>query len=65
MKRSITQLLLLTAPNQNHSILKLRRLSRTEVLARSGLVYSNTSFMDQDEGMTKPQNAWGLESIVQ
>ena len=42
----------------------LRRLSRTEVLARSGLVYSNTSLMDQDEGMTKRQNAWGLESMV-
>jgi hypothetical protein len=31
--------------------------SRTEVLARRGLVYSNTTLMDQDEGMTKPQNA--------
>jgi hypothetical protein len=32
--------------------------SRTEVLARRGLVYSNTTRMDQDEqGMTKPQNA--------
>jgi hypothetical protein len=31
--------------------------SRTEVLARCGLVYSNTTLMDQDEGMTKPQNA--------
>jgi hypothetical protein len=30
---------------------------RTEVLARCGLVYSNTTLMDQDEGMTKPQNA--------
>ena len=35
----------------------LRRLSRTEVLARRGLVYSNTTLMDQDKGMTKPQNA--------
>ena len=35
----------------------LRRSSRTEVLARRGLVYSNTTLMDQDEGMTKPQNA--------
>ena len=34
----------------------LRRSSRTEVLARRGLVYSNTTLMDQDEGMTKPQN---------
>ena len=35
----------------------LRCLSRTEDLARHGLVYSNTMLMDQDEGMTKPQNA--------
>jgi len=35
----------------------LCRSSRTEVLARRGLVYSNTTLMDQDEGMTKPQNA--------
>jgi len=35
----------------------LRRLSRTEVLARRCLVYSNTTLMNQDEGMTKPQNA--------
>ena len=35
----------------------LRLLSRTEVLARRGLVYSNATLMDQDEGMTKPQNA--------
>jgi len=35
----------------------LRGSSRTEVLARCGLVYSNTTLMDQDEGMTKPQNA--------
>ena len=35
----------------------LRRSSRTEVLARRGLVYSNTTLMDQDEGTTKPQNA--------
>jgi len=35
----------------------LRCLSRTEVLARRGLVYSNKMLMDQDEGMTKPQNA--------
>ncbi len=35
----------------------LRCSSRTEVLARRGLVYSNTTLMDQDEGMTKPQNA--------
>jgi len=34
-----------------------RRSSRTEVLARRGLVYSNTMLMDQDEDMTKPQNA--------
>ncbi len=33
----------------------LRRSSRTEVLARRGLVYSNTTLTDQDEGMTKPQ----------
>ena len=35
----------------------LGSLSRTEVLARRGLVYSNTMLMNQDEGMTKPQNA--------
>jgi len=35
----------------------LHHLSRTEDLARCGLVYSNTTLMDQDEGMTKPQNA--------
>ncbi len=35
----------------------LRRSSRTEVLARRGLVYSNTTLMDQDEGTTKPQPA--------
>jgi hypothetical protein len=35
----------------------LCRSSRTEVLARRGLVYSHTTLMDQDEGMTKPQNA--------
>ena len=35
----------------------LRRSSRTEVLARSCLVYSNTTLMDEDEGTTKPQNA--------
>jgi len=35
----------------------LRCSSRTEVLARRGLVYSNTMLMDQDKGMTKPQNA--------
>jgi len=33
----------------------LRRSSRTEVLARRGLVYSNMTLTDQDEGMTKPQ----------
>jgi len=33
----------------------LRRSSRTEVLARRGLVYSNTTLTDQDEGTTKPQ----------
>ena len=31
-------------------------LSRTKVLVRCGLVYSNTTLMDQDKGMTKPQN---------
>jgi hypothetical protein len=31
--------------------------SRTEILARRGLVYSNTTLTDQDEGTTKPQPA--------
>jgi len=35
----------------------LHCLSRTEVLARRGLVYSNTTLTNQDEGMTKPQPA--------
>ena len=35
----------------------LCRSSRTEVLNRRGLVYSDTTLMDQDEGMTKPQNS--------
>jgi len=33
------------------------RSSRTEVLARRGLVYSNTTLTNQDKGMTKPQPA--------
>jgi len=35
----------------------LRCSSRTEVLARRGLVYSNTTLTNQDKGMTKPQPA--------
>jgi len=35
----------------------LRRSSRTEVLARCGLVYSNTKLTDQDKSITKPQPA--------
>jgi len=35
----------------------LRRSSRTEVLVRRGLVYSNMTLTDQDKGMTKPQPA--------
>jgi hypothetical protein len=43
----------------------LCRSSRTEVLARRGLVYSHTTLMDQDEGMTKPQNAHLLSASQQ
>jgi hypothetical protein len=35
----------------------LRRSSSTEVLARRGLVYSNTTLTNQDDSMTKPQTA--------
>jgi hypothetical protein len=35
----------------------LRCSSRTEVLSRRGLVYSNTTLMDHDEGLTSPQTA--------
>jgi hypothetical protein len=35
----------------------LRCSSRTEVLGRCGLVYSNTTLMDQDESLTSPQTA--------
>jgi hypothetical protein len=36
---------------------QLRCSSRTEVLGRHGLVYSNTTLMDQDESLTSPQTA--------
>ena len=35
----------------------LRCSSRTEVLSRRGLVYSNTTLMDHDESLTSPQTA--------
>ncbi len=35
----------------------LRCSSRTEVLGRRGLVYSNSTLMDQDESLTSPQTA--------
>jgi len=35
----------------------LRRSSRTEVLNRRGLVYSDTTLMDHDERLTSPQTA--------